>query len=307
MVDLFSVGFTVYYLLPTRGLHNANWEGGAIAVFFAWFSLVLKIQLFDLFGVYITMFLAITRRAFQVLLICFLFVMSFGLSFYILTGNLKQYSTIGYSLFVNFGHLLGEIDYEEFVREDIDGNLSFHWLTFMFVVILAILMAIVIMNLLIGLAVGDIDEIRTNAIAEKKEIEVRFFCKLDTIIPLKLSRRFLDRPFEIKYPNRQRSLIRRLWQYFWQSMKGGDPSLSDDTTSQLNNAGADHKSNEVSKLKDKAEELYQTQLNIQQTLVQMKEMQESMMKLIMATNKEREESPESLLPIAENLTTAAEN
>lgn len=302
LVDCLSVGFTIYYLIPTRGLNNANWEGGAVAVFFAWFSLVLKIQLFDLFGVYVTMFLAITRRAFQVLLICFLFMMSFGLSFYILTGNLKQYSTIGYSLFVNFGHLLGEIDYEGFVREDVVGNLNFHWLTFMFVVILAILMSIVIMNLLIGLAVGDIDEIRTNAIAEKKTFEVKFFCKLDTIIPSKLLW-YLDQPSFIKYPNRQRNVVRRLWHIFWLSLKGGDSSLSDDDASLSNDTGVDHNSSEVSRLKEKVEEFQHSQLNIQQTLTQMKEMQESMMKLILAANREREESPE----LAANPTTAAEH
>ena len=291
LVDILSVGFTIYYLIPTRGLHNANWEGGAVAVFFAWFSLVLKIQLFDLFGVYVTMFLAITRRAFQVLLICFLFVMSFGLSFYILTGNLKQYSTIGYSLFVNFGHLLGEIDYEGFVEEDVAGNLNFHWLTFMFVVALAILMGIVIMNLLIGLAVGDIDEIRTNAIAEKKMSEVKFFCKLDTIIPSKVLR-YVDSPSVTKYPNRQTNIVRKLWHFFWLSLKGGNPSLSDDDVSASDDNSVDHKSTEVSRLKDKVEELQLSQNNIQQTLNQMKEMQETMMKFIMASQREREENQE---------------
>lgn len=302
VVDLLSVGFTVYYLIPSRGLNNANWEGGAVAVFFAWFSLVLKIQLFDLFGVYVTMFLAITRRAFQVLLICFLFVMSFGLSFYILAGNLKQYSSIGYAIFVNFGHMLGEIDYEAFVEEDIDGNLNTHWLTFMFVVTVAILMGIVIMNLLIGLAVGDIDEIRSNAIAEKKAIEVRFFCKIDTIIPSKLIW-YLDRPYVVKYPNYQSSLVRRIWHFFWQSLKGGDPSLSDGDISLSNATDVDHKANEVSRLRDKVEELQLSQLNIQQTLTQMKEMQESMLKLIIATNSEREESEEDMT----TTTTAAEH
>jgi transient receptor potential cation channel subfamily A protein 1 len=287
LVDLFSVGFTIYYLVPSRGLNNANWEGGAVAIFFAWFSLVLKIQLFDLFGVYVTMFLAITRRAFQVLLICFFFVISFGLSFYILTGNLKQYSTIGYSLFVNFGHLLGEIDYEGFVEEDVDGNLNFHWLTFTFVVALAILMGIVIMNLLIGLAVGDIDEIRTNAIAEKKTFEVKFFCKLDTIIPSRLLW-YLDAPSVTKYPNHQTNFVRKLWHFFWLSLKGEDASLSDDDASS-DDHGIDHKSNELSRLRDKVEELQHSQSNIQNTLNQMKEVQESLMKLMMAAREENED------------------
>lgn len=290
LIDFLSVLFTVYYLLPTRGLNNAHWEAGAVAVFFAWFSLVLRIQLFDLFGVYVTMFVAITRRVFQVLLICFLFVMSFGISFYILTGNLKRYSTIGYAIFVTFGHMLGEIDYQEFVMEDAEGDLNFHWLTFMFVATLAILMAIVIMNLLVGLAVGDIDLIRSNAIAEKKAIEVHFLSKIDTILPSKVIR-YLDRPFLIKYPNRKISQLRMLWRIFWKWLKGGETSLGDDD-SLTDATGVEHKGSELARLKDKVEDLYHSQIFIQQTLTQMKETQENMLKrIIMAANNEREESP----------------
>ncbi len=295
LVDFMSVLFTVWYLIPTRGLNNAHWEAGAISVFFSWFSLVLRIQLFDLFGVYITMFLAITRRAFQVLLICALFIISFGLSFYILTGNLTQYSTIGYSLFVNFGHMLGEIDYEAFVGSDVDGELQFHWLTFIFVITLAILMSIVIMNLLIGLAVGDIDEIRSNAIAEKKSIEVSFFVRVDTILPARIIR-YLDKAFVIKYPNHEVIIIRKLWRFFWESLKGEDPNLSDDDSS-LVDTNADHQRNkEVTRLKERVEELNHSQIKIVETLNSMKETQENMMKLLLAAQRDRDENEEQSDP-----------
>ena len=290
-IDLMSVIFTVYYLIPTNGLHTAHWEAGAVAVFFAWFSLILRIQLFDLFGVYITMFLAITRRAFQVLLICFLFILSFGLSFYILTGNLKQYSTIGYSLFLNFGHLLGEIDYETFVAEDVEGNLQFSWLTYMFVISLAILMAIVIMNLLIGLAVGDIDEIRSNAIAEKKSNEVNFFSKIDILIPSRLLKR-LNQPFHISYPNHPTSIMKRVWRFCWQAIKGEDASLSDDDDTKADKE-VEQKIKDITKLKEKVEELTMSQDRLHATLNQMKEVQESMMKMMMTLNAERESEDDS--------------
>lgn len=289
LVDGLSIAFTVFYLLPTKGLHNANWQPGAVAVFFAWFSLVLKIQLFDLFGVYVTMFLAITRRVFQVLLICFLFVISFGLSFYILTGNLTQYSTIAYSIFTNFGHMLGEIDYETFVDKDFEGNLNFHWLTFLFVVTLAILMAIVIMNLLIGLAVGDIEEIRSNAIAEKTAFEIDFFSKIDTILPMKLVL-YLDRPSNRKYPNHKISFMRSVWKLFWQMLKGEDVILSNDDNFMEDGDGvSDQKSGSFSVLEAKVEELHMAQLNINQTLSQMKEVQDSMLKML--KNEQEEGSP----------------
>ena len=80
------------------------------------------------------------------------------MSLYILVGNTQEFSTIGYSLFSNFAHLLGEIDYVYFIEKDVEGHLFFSALTFLFVIIIAITMAIVIQNLLIGLAVGDIEK-----------------------------------------------------------------------------------------------------------------------------------------------------
>ena len=279
LIDILSIIFTIYYLLPTKGLNDANWEAGAVGCFFAWFSVVLKIQLFDLFGVYITMFLSITRRVFQVLMVCFLFIIAFALSLYILVGNLKQYSSIGYSLFINFGHLLGELDYETFVREDVDGNLQFDWLTFIFVTGLAILMGIVIMNLLIGLAVGDIDEIRSNAIAEKKSIEVAYVSVVDVLIPSKILWH-LDKSFHIIYPNHPVYALRRMSRFTWRALKGENPNLSDPDESSLSNASLEQKSKEILQIKEKVEELSLTQERVLEALAQLKEMQENMMKIV---------------------------
>lgn len=290
VIDLLSIVFTVVYLIPIKGLHNAQWEAGAIAAFFAWFSLVLKIQLFDIFGVYVTMFLAITRRAFQVLLICFPFVLAFGLSFYILAGNLKIFSTIGFSLFINFAHLLGEIDYETFVAEAADGNLLSDHLTLVFVVVMAILLGIVIMNLLIGLAVGDIDQIQSNAIAEKKAIEVSYFTQFYTILPSQFFRH-MDKPFFVIFPNKRVFFLRKLWHFFWRSLKGGDPDFDDDNLEV--DTEQEQRNIEVLRIKEKVEELTLVQEKMLDMLHQMRDTQENMMKLILANNQSQEEQESS--------------
>ncbi len=288
LIDLLSVAFTLWYLLPTQGIHNANWLAGAVAAFFNWFSLVLKIQLFEVFGVYITMFLAITRRVFQVLIICFLFIIAFGLSLYILAGNLTEYSTIGYSLFTNFGHLLGEIDYVRFVNADLEGDLPYSWLTYLFVTALAIIMGIVIMNMLIGLAVGDIDAIRCNAIAEKKFIEVSFFSQCDVIIPPKLLWR-LDKAFVSTFPNKHKFILRRVWHFFWSSVRGENPDLNNNGDPSLDNS---QKNQEITKMKEKIEEMRINQERMMLTLSKMNELQDTLIKLFAASNKESEESVE---------------
>ena len=292
-VDFLSIFFTVFYLIPTRGLHDAYWEAGAVAVFFSWLSFIMRIQLFDLFGVYVTMFLAITSRVFQVLSIFFLFVISFGLSFYILTGNLTQYSEIGYSFFVNFGHMLGELDYAGFVFEDVENNLRYYWLTYIFVVTMAIIMGIVVMNLLIGLAVGDIEEIRLNAISAKKIKEVTFLTKIDLIMPSRLFK-YVEKFSNTQYPNHRISFMRKLWRLIWQVIKGSgsDSNLGDDddNDTSLSDASIDQRNFEITRLKEKVEELTISQGNIQNTLNQMKEAQESILKLMSADREGTEEA-----------------
>ena len=287
LIDFLSVGFTIFYLIPGRGLDNAYWRAGTVATFFTWFSLLLRIQLFDLFGVYITMFLTTTRTVFQVLSICFLFLMAFSLSFYILAGNLKDYSTIGYSLFINFGHLLGEIDYTAFVNEDIEGNLRHDWLTFMFVIVLAILMGIVIMNLLVGLAVGDIEQIRNDAITGKKLVEVTFFSHFDGILPRKLLNR-LDKGVYTNYPNHEVTIPHKIWRLLWRYIKGKNPNIDTEDTS-TEYLQQDSRSKEIYFLKSKVEELALQQEKIMETLALVRDAQESMLKIITKENEENDD------------------
>ena len=255
-ITLISVASSIYYLIPTKGLNGAHWEAGAVATFFAWFSLILKMRTFSTIGVYITMFLAITRRVFQVLLMCFVLVIAFALSFYILVGNWSEFSTIGYSLFINFGHFLEDIDYASFVFADINGNLQFHWLTFSFVVALVILLGVVDMNLLTGLAVGDIEAIQSNAIVQKKVNDVDFFTRIDLTIPSRLIR-WLDKPFVVVYPNRKVSVLGKVWRFsMWLLTPRG-------TTS---NVVEDQKSREIMELQDRIEELSFSQERIRDSI-----------------------------------------
>ena len=281
LIDLLSVVFTIYYLIPTRGLDSAYSSAGAIATFFSWFSLFLKIQLFDVFGVYITMFLTITRTVYHVLIICSLFIVAFSISLYILAGNLTQYSSIKYSIFVNLGHLLGELDYETFVREDVDGNLEFYWLTFVFVATLAILMGIVIMNLLIGLAVGDIEQMRKKAIAGKKLVELSFFSQVDSIIPSMLLAK-LNKSSYIKYPNKSVFRIREVWRIFWNYLKEQNQSLTESRVDPDLEMDVYRKNGDLLMIKGKVEDLTVKQEKMLQTLAHMQELQENMMKILLS-------------------------
>ena len=253
LIDLLLAVFTIYYLIPTRGLHDAYFQAGAIASFFSWFSLVLKLQLFNAFGVYITMLLTIIRTVFKVFIICFLFIMAFSISLFILAGNLTQYSTIGYSIFINLGHFLGELEYETFVKEDFSGHLEYDWLTFTFVSTIAILMGIVIVNLLIGLAVGDIEQIRNNAIIGKKVVELSFYSQVDSSI----SSRMLSKleSSVTKYPNKKINITTKFLRAFWHYLKSQNESIVERGTNPAQEVSINNKNRDLLELKEKVDEV----------------------------------------------------
>ena len=104
--------------------------------------------------------------------------------------------------------MLGEVQYELIILEDQSGNLNHSPLLFLFTVAVAILLTISMANLLVGLAVGDIEGIRGNALLEKRKLHVLYLSHLERS---PLTQRF-HKPYIVAYPNRRSSLLARTWQ-----------------------------------------------------------------------------------------------
>ena len=140
---------TYVFLIPREGLDFVIWEAGALAAFFAWFNLAVFLELFSITGLYIMMFLRISKTVFQVLLLlAFFFICAFALSFYILLGCVDGFSNPQLAYYTTFISLLVANDYEGIVTLDMGGSLRFGVLVFIFMVLLAIMVPIVLANLL---------------------------------------------------------------------------------------------------------------------------------------------------------------
>ena len=113
--------------------------------------------------------------------------------------------------------------------------MEYEKLTFVFITLIAILMSIVIMNLLIGLAVGDIEQIQRNAIAEKRTLEVSIFTRLDYSMPKRILQKY-NRQSYTSFPNKKRSSIRKPWRIFWHLLKGEDDDDSSETSTEIEKA-----------------------------------------------------------------------
>ncbi|KAL0280245.1 UNVERIFIED_CONTAM: hypothetical protein PYX00_001595 [Menopon gallinae] len=187
----------------------------AITVFLSWFNLLLYLQRFDQVGIYVVMFLEILQTLIKVLLVFSILIIAFGLAFYILLsgGAHLSFSTVPMSLMRTFAMMLGEIDFlgtyvnPFFRHESISDmperelkSLPYPLPAFFILGLFMVLMPILLMNLLIGLAVGDIESVRRNAQLKRLAMQVVLHTELERKLPRCLLER-VDKMELIEYPN----------------------------------------------------------------------------------------------------------
>lgn len=81
------------------------------------------------------------------------------------------------SLMRTFAMMLGELDFvgtyvQSYYKSDTKALLPFPLITFFILALFMVLMPILLMNLLIGLAVGDIESVRRNAQLKRLAMQV---------------------------------------------------------------------------------------------------------------------------------------
>ncbi|XP_035709414.1 transient receptor potential cation channel subfamily A member 1 isoform X2 [Folsomia candida] len=270
---------TVSKLTETEDFINPS---ASLATFLSWFYLLLFLQRFDGVGIYIVMFSEILHTLLRVLMIFSILIVAFGLAFYILLSeaNHKAFSEIPISLMRTFSMMLGDMDFlNTFVYprycEDVgtsystngsavkgfsdenssprecgknDRTLPHPVSSFLILAMFIILMPILLMNLLIGLAVGDIESVRRNAQLKRLAMQVYLHTSLEKTLPDFILR---DKKEVIEYPNARKArlgLIDHFFKYFQpksahkEDTEEADEELSDDLMSavtQSNQAIAD--------------------------------------------------------------------
>ncbi|XP_053571098.1 transient receptor potential cation channel subfamily A member 1 [Bombina bombina] len=181
-----------------------QWQFGSGAVFLSWVNFLIYLQRFESFGIYIVMFWEILRTLLRIVILFFFLLLGFGLSFFVLLYPQTTFSTPYFALMQTFTMMLGDINYQDgFLHPLIDDQIAYPFLTFIHLIMFTLLIPILLMNLLIGLAVGDIAEVQRNAGLKRIAMQVSLHTSLEKKLPLW----FLKRVDEVNitvYPNRPR-------------------------------------------------------------------------------------------------------
>ncbi|XP_017476744.1 PREDICTED: transient receptor potential cation channel subfamily A member 1 [Rhagoletis zephyria] len=197
-------------------ISTVHYSAAAVAVFLSWFRLLLFLQRFDQVGIYVVMFLEILQTLIKVLIVFSILIIAFGLAFYILLSkcgiyavsqindaqpNHLSFSNIPMSLLRTFSMMLGELDFVgTYVNTYYRDQLKVPITSFLILSVFMILMPILLMNLLIGLAVGDIESVRRNAQLKRLAMQVVLHTELERKLPHMWLQK-IDKMELIEYPN----------------------------------------------------------------------------------------------------------
>jgi transient receptor potential cation channel subfamily A protein 1 len=203
------------------------WCIAAVATFLGWIVLFLNFQRLPHIGIYFAMVISMVKTTLQFVIVASLFVMSFGLAFFMLLNNEPAFSTGGLSLIRTSLMTVGDLSYGNILPTFLSkgGNLShyfqqlnteyghflfvphlpslshtarvyysdpdrYHYnevlfssLAYVMFLIFCLLMPVVVLNTLIGLAVGNIEASRKNAAYRQIQMQVKLLIDLETALP----------------------------------------------------------------------------------------------------------------------------
>ncbi|XP_072386530.1 transient receptor potential channel pyrexia-like isoform X2 [Diabrotica undecimpunctata] len=185
----------------------------SISILMAWIELMLLIGRLPSLGYYALMFSAVLQNVVKVLLAYVCLLVGFTLSFSVQFHNFPQFSDPWRALVKTTVMMMGEFEYGDMFAEDEDSPKILPATSRFIFLIFVILTSIVLMNLMVGVAVSDIQELHRRGRAKKLEKQAEFLHQLEKVISSKhlnseympeiikrviLKRSYIHNEFEVK-------------------------------------------------------------------------------------------------------------
>ncbi|XP_014647216.1 PREDICTED: transient receptor potential cation channel subfamily A member 1 [Ceratotherium simum simum] len=212
---------------------HVQWHCGAIAIYFSWINFLMYLQRFENCGIFIVMLEVIMKTLLRSTFVFIFLLLAFGLTFYVLLGIQDAFSSPLLSIIQTFSMMLGDINYRDaFLEPFLRNELTYPVLSFAQLIIFTMFVPIALMNLLIGLAVGDIAEVQKHALLKRIAMQVELHTSLEKKLPLWFLHK-VDQKSIVVYPNRPRygGALLRLYCYIFctqearQEIPNADTSL----------------------------------------------------------------------------------
>ena len=154
--------------LPFKYCHSVycwKWPTAAFLLTAAWLNFLRYLRFFSSYGIILKMFIKISKEVLKLSLMLMIFILAFSFSFYITLIDQNQFSKFGWAYLKTVMMSIGEFEFDDVFRGDIP--IKFHTITIITLVALIIVMTIVLMNMLIGIAVDNVEKVQKEAELER--------------------------------------------------------------------------------------------------------------------------------------------
>lgn len=192
-----------------------NWviHFASIAILMAWIELMLLIGRLPSLGYYALMFSSVLQNVVKVLLAYVCLLLGFTLSFAIQFHAFPQFKDPWRALVKTTVMMMGEFEYNDMFNENDDSPKTLPATSRFIFLVFIILTSIVLMNLMVGVAVSDIQELHRRGRAKKLEKQSEFLHQLEKVLSSKqmnskyipeiinrlvLRRNYINMQFEVK-------------------------------------------------------------------------------------------------------------
>lgn len=173
---------SIVLVLPVRSWQH---HAAAMGILLAWIELMMVVGRFPMFGIYIQMFTQVSINFFKFLGAYVCLIIGFSLGFCVLHKNYKSFADPLVSLLKTVIMMSGELEFED-VFFDESAPLMYPGTAHLMLLSFVILVTVILTNLMVGLAVSDIQELRRCAGLDRLVRRAELVAHLESMLFSKL-------------------------------------------------------------------------------------------------------------------------
>lgn len=155
----------------------------ALSIFLTWLELMMIVGRFPIFGLYIQMFTRVFVNFVKFMLAYFCLFIAFALSFGVIFANYPAFTDLKWVLVKVIIMMSGELEYEDvFFPENAEYEIKYPYTAHIMYFCFVLLVTLILNNLLVGLAVSDIQGLQQSAGLDRLVRQVEMVAHLESML-----------------------------------------------------------------------------------------------------------------------------
>ncbi|XP_066148441.1 transient receptor potential channel pyrexia [Euwallacea fornicatus] len=219
IISVFTCVQPMYGVNITKQLYSWQHVVAAVSILLAWVELLMIVARFPIFGVYVQMFTTVAINFFKFMLTYLCLIIGFTLCFGVIFANYPSFNQLLLVFFKVIIMMSGELEYEDVFFSDI-FPIKYPYTAHIAYLVFVTLVTIVLSNLMVGLAVNDIQGLQKSAKLDRLVRQVRLMAHLENMLFSELLKWV---PHKIKVILHSRALLLKTQRDYTLDIKPNDP------------------------------------------------------------------------------------